>query len=61
MSDTNQSIPTSSQKEEKKSTVTKPLAGSIAEKMAFIKGTSKDVAEEVDSDYDYDFDNGEDE
>jgi hypothetical protein len=29
--------------------------------MAFIKGTSKDVAEEVDSDYDYDFDDGEDE
>lgn len=58
MSDTNnQSIPTSSM-EEKKSTATKPLSGSIAEKMAFIKSTTKDVGE-VESDYDYDFDDDE--
>lgn len=54
MSDTNQSIPTSSNMEEKKLTATKPLTGSIAEKMAFIKSTPKD-GEEVESDYDYDF------
>ncbi len=58
MSDTNQSIPTSSNMEEKKSTATKPLTGSIAEKMAFIKSTGKDGGE-VESDYDYDFDDEE--
>jgi hypothetical protein len=58
MSDSNnQSIPTSSM-EEKKSTATKPLTGSIAEKMAFIKSTPKDGGE-VESDYDYDFDDDE--
>jgi hypothetical protein len=58
MSDSNyQSIPSSS-KEEKKSTATKPLSGSIAEKMAFIKSTAKD-ADDIDSDYDHDFDDDE--